>query len=60
MTNNNLALSPGVLLQADLREHVRMEPGAASSISRTDQLTVSFQETSLDSEFFQFFGSDFD
>lgn len=60
MTNNNLALSPGVLLQADLREYVRMEPGAVSSISRTDQLTVSFQETSLDSELFQSFGSDFD
>lgn len=60
MTNNYLALSPGVLLQADLREYVRMEPGAVSSISRTDQLTVSFQETSLDSELFQSFGSDFD
>lgn len=49
-----------MLLQADLREYVRMEPGAVSSISRTDQLTVSFQETSLDSELFQSFGSDFD
>jgi len=60
MTNNNLAPSPGVLLQADLREYARMEPGALSSISRMDQLTVSFQETSLDSELFGSFGSDFD
>lgn len=60
MTNNNLALSPGMLLQADLQENVRMEPGAASSISRMDQLTVSFQETSLDPELFRSFGSDFD
>lgn len=59
MTNNNLALSPGVLLRADLREYARMEPGAVSSISRTDQLTVSFQETSLDFELFRSFGSDF-
>lgn len=49
-----------MLLQADLQENVRMEPGAASSISRMDQLTVSFQETSLDPELFRSFGSDFD
>lgn len=60
MTNNNLALSLGMLLQADLQEYARMEPGAVSSITRTDQLTVSFQETSLDSELSGSFGSDFD
>lgn len=41
-----------MLLQADLQEYARTEPGAASSISRTDQLTARFQETSLDSELF--------
>lgn len=49
-----------MLLQADLQEYARMEPGAVSSITRTDQLTVSFQETSLDSELSGSFGSDFD
>lgn len=48
-----------MLLRADLQEYARMEPGTVSSISRTDQLTVSFQETSLDFELFRSFGSDF-
>lgn len=49
-----------MLLQAGLQECARMEPGAGSSITSTDQLTVSFQETSLDSELSGSFGSDFD
>jgi len=60
MTNNNLAVSLGMLLQAGLQECTRMKPGAVSSITSTDQLTVSFQETSLDSELSGSFGSDFD
>lgn len=60
MTNNNLAASLGMLLQAGLQECARIEPGAGSSITSTDQLTVSFQETSLDSELSGSFGSDFD
>lgn len=49
-----------MLLQAGLQECTRMKPGAVSSITSTDQLTVSFQETSLDSELSGSFGSDFD